>query len=526
MVNVNLYEILGISPDATAEEIEAGYWHMTELHKEELAAEPKGRLWCFLQIAHDSLLDPEKRAAHDATLYGTQNPVSQEVPAVANTPQATQQNAIPVQQAVPQQTIQPESSVTPAVSTSPVVPVAPSQELPQVSEPVAALPFQSPASASSGSNSNGEDYLKHIAKPVIDWAVLPWVHADYSRFKEKVSSKQPGLAKAMWSFWGFGLAIFLSAVYASTFKFEGYKGFPVPVFFAVLVSVMWVKYFNYNWKNKKLYLGSMVLFSVATLVSILFGKNSGPAAPVLTAIFAVICVLAGYWGLVAAKHGGDWRHINTFRQIVKLRSINRHIRKISSKEMKQNKIWGVAGDLSSATEVFGAQAVALGSTGEKFTAELMEQLLRIPGTRILHGLRYPGSENADVDHVIINGDKIVFVDSKLWKAGDYSWQWDGVILRRNGKEETPIDTTFHYAVTSFHKQMAGVKIRSNILIHSASGKPVNIDNSNRERVYGDAPDTRMVTAQQFLAETGEWFSEGKPGYINKFALKYLYAQLK
>lgn len=521
---MNLYEILGISPDATAEEIEAGYWHMTELHKEELTAEPKGRLWCFLQIAHDNLLDPEKRAAHDATLYGTQTLVSQEVPAVVNIPQATQQNVIPVQQAVPQHTTQPEFSATPVVSTSPVMPVAPSQELSQVSESVAALSFQSPALASSGSK--GEDYLKHITKPVIDWSALPWVHANYSQFKEHVSSKHPGLTKAIWSFWGFGLAIFLSGVYASTFKFEPYKGFPVPVFFAVLVSIMWVKYFNYNWKNKKLYLGSMVLFSVSTLVSILFGKNSGSAAPVLTGIFAIICVLAGYWGLVAAKHGGHWRHINTFRQNVKLRYINRNLRKISTKEMKNNKIWGVAGDLSSATDVFGAQAVALGSAGEKFTAELMEQLLRIPGTRILHGLRYPGSENADVDHVIINGDKIVFVDSKLWKAGDYSWQWDGVILRKNGDESITIDTSFHHAVNSFHKQMAGVKIRSNILIHSASGKPVNIDNSNREKSYGDAPDTRMVTAQQFLAETGEWFSEGKPGYINKFALKYLHAQLK
>jgi hypothetical protein len=74
--------------------------------------------------------------------------------------------------------------------------------------------------------------------------------------------------------------------------------------------------------------------------------------------------------------------------------------------------------------------------------------------------------------------------------------------------------------------MAGVEIRSNILIHSASGKPVNIDNSNTEKTYGKSPETRMVTAQQFLAETGAWFSEGKPGYVDKSIVKYLYAQLK
>jgi hypothetical protein len=507
MVTVNLYEILGISRDATPEEIEAAYWHMTELNKEELAADPKGRLWCFLQIAHDNLLDPEKRAAHDAEIYGTEESVVKHVPRDAE-PQveAAVQNAIP-------------APVAP--QNAPVVPVAPSQV------PIApsALPFQTPASAASTSQSTEEDYLKHISKPVIDWSALPWVHASYSHFSEKVSSKQPGLTKGMWSFWGFTLALFLSAIYASTFKFEPFKGFPVPVFFAVLVAILWVKYFKFNWKNKKFYLGSMAIFSVATLTSILFGKNSGSNAPVLAVIFAIICALAGYWGLVAAKHGGHWMSVQTFRQNIRHIFAIRRL-KLSAKEIKNTRTWGIAGNLSDATEVFGAQAVALGSAGEKFTAELMDQLLRIPGTRVFHGLQYPGSENADVDHAIVNGNKIVFVDSKLWKAGDYSWQWDGVIQRKNGTETTPINTTFHHAVQSFYRKMAGVEIRSNILIHSASGKPVNIDNSNTEKTYGKSPETRMVTAQQFLAETGAWFSEGKPGYVDKSIVKYLYAQLK
>lgn len=475
MVTVNLYDVLGISPDATKEEIEAAYWHMTEINKEELEADPKGRLWCFLQIAHDTLLDDAKRANHDAELWAAQNPTPVEPP------KPTHKEAVQPRKAEPQ-----------------AITKEPSQE---------------------------EDYLKHIVKPVIDWSALPWIHANYSQFREQFSGKQPGLAKGAWSFFGFALAIFLSGIYASTFKFEPFKGFPVPVFCAVIVAIFWVKYFKSLWGDKKFYLGSMGLFSAATLASILFGKNSGPAAPVLATIFAIICVLAGYWGLVAAKQGNLWMGIQNFRQNVRHTEITRN-RKLSVSEMKNSRVWGIAGNLSDATEVFGAQAVALGSAGEKFTAELMEQLLRIPGTRIFHGLQYPGSLNADVDHAIVNGNKIVFVDSKLWKAGDYSWGWDGVILRRNGEEKTTIDTAFHNAVQGFHRKMTGVQIRSNILIHSASGKPVNIDNSNTEKASGGAPETRMVTAQQFLAETGAWFSEGKPGHVDKSVLKYLYTQLK
>lgn len=497
MVTVNLYELLGISPDATTEEIEAGYLNALEVHKEELAAEPKGRLWCLIQIAHDNLLDDKKRAAHDVNLNGVQAPVPASHPAPDSTPEAFSY-ATPNHQAVSHPGIRPGS-----------VPPVPPLHAPSV----VTSPSEEP--------DKEEDYLKHIAKPVINWDALPWMHANYSRFKETLAVRNPGLSKGMWSFFGFGLAVFLSGVYASTFKFEPFKGFPVPVFLAVVVAVFWVRYLKFEWRNKKFYLASMAAFSVATLASILFGKNSGTSAPFLAVVFAGICLLAGYLGLVAAKNGRIWMDINSFRQALRFRG-----NRISDKEIKNNRIWGNVGDLSDATDIFGARNVALGQAGEQFTAELMEQLLRIPGTRIFHGLQYPGSLNADVDHAIVNGDKIVFVDSKLWKAGNYSWLWDGVILRKNGEEETKIDTSFHHAIETFHRKMAGVQIRSNILIHSASGKPVNIDNSNSEKSHGDGPETRMVTAQQFLAETGEWFSEGKPGYLNKFALKYLHSNLK
>lgn len=366
-----------------------------------------------------------------------------------------------------------------------------------------------------GNSNDGEDYLKHIAAPVINWNAMRWFNNDYSRFRENITSRQPGLKKGFWGTVGFFVSILLIAVYAGTYPFPQLKGMPVNGVALIFPVLAWFKFFNYSW-DKKVYFGCVTAFSLFSVASILFGKHTGSSI-VPAVLVALVCALTAYIGLSGANNLSRWMSIVSSRRIIR--------RKLSVKDIRDTKIWGNVGDLDDAIDKFGARAVALGSAGEKFTAELMEQLLKIPGTRIFHGLEFPGSENADVDHAVINGDKIAFVDSKMWKAGNYRWDWDGVINHEDNGVNTKINTNFHHAVLGYSKKLPEAQIRSHILIHSASGRPVIVDNSKAER-SGKAPVTEMISVQDFFQQIGDWFTEDKPGYVNKTLVSALASKLK
>lgn len=525
---MNYYEVLGISPDANDEEIKAGYYNMLEVHKEEITAEPQGLRWCFIQIGHDTLLDPEKREAHDAKIASGQATVSGNVPASAQKVANTEK--VPSMQ--PQ--VQPHSHHSSVIPQQPQVQQNPAPvQAPAVTQHQA--PFQIPPRSapkevtSSPSSGDGEDYLKHITKPVIDWSRMSWMQQNFSHLAENLQETKKAenksflvrFTKGAFILGAMALAFFLIGIYASTFALPQFKGFPVPVFLAVFAGISWARYYSRFWRKgrKFMYAVSIVLFACASASSMVFGDKASSSSAVLAIFVVAVSLFIGWHGRTMVENKHKWAHSP--------RNNGKPLVKIPDQVILHTKVWGTAGDLSGATDKFGARNVALGQAGELFTAELMEQLLRIPGTRIFHGLQFPGSNNADVDHAIVNGNKIVFVDSKLWKAGDYSWNPDGTIVRRNGSSSTEIQSNFHTAIMGYYQRLPHLQMRSNILIHPASGKPMTIDNG--KKLTGKktkAPVTLMVTAQQFLEDTGAWFSEGTPGVIDKDLIHYLCSKLK
>lgn len=83
--------------------------------------------------------------------------------------------------------------------------------------------------------------------------------------------------------------------------------------------------------------------------------------------------------------------------------------------------------------VFGAPGTERDELAERLTAELLEAYLtRLPGARIFHGLAWPGSVFADVDHAVLCGKRLVLIESKLWLPGHYETAEDGRLLR-NGR---------------------------------------------------------------------------------------------
>ncbi len=65
--------------------------------------------------------------------------------------------------------------------------------------------------------------------------------------------------------------------------------------------------------------------------------------------------------------------------------------------------------------VVGAPSAEHSELGEHLTAELLSRYLtRLPGVRIFHGLSWPDSVFADIDHAVLCGRRLVLIESKVW----------------------------------------------------------------------------------------------------------------
>lgn len=170
----------------------------------------------------------------------------------------------------------------------------------------------------------------------------------------------------------------------------------------------------------------------------------------------------------------------------------------------ERRVHGVPGEgLDNATDRFGAVNVAIGQLGERMTATLLEELLVMPGVQIVHGLKFPGSRSADVDHAIVAGNRVAFIDTKLWKPAAYVMDPSGTILE-NGRMNVHRQSNHSAAVEKLAALLPHCDVRGWIVIHPQSDGDFNVTSRN---VYAR---TQLVDAYSLLREAGEWLSaEGK-----------------
>lgn len=117
---------------------------------------------------------------------------------------------------------------------------------------------------------------------------------------------------------------------------------------------------------------------------------------------------------------------------------------------------------------FGTTRSRLGHEGEQRTDRLIQAsiLPTYAAMRVIHGLRWPGTAHADIDHVLVFGRTAIAVDSKLWRDGHY-W-WDGKDMYREGHERPPV--TFGKAVASLERCLpSDVRLYGVVLAHSMTG---------------------------------------------------------
>ena len=90
----------------------------------------------------------------------------------------------------------------------------------------------------------------------------------------------------------------------------------------------------------------------------------------------------------------------------------------------------LSGDAAFASSKGAADA---GRQGEVLTAAVLNMMAQDRGFAVFHDLAIPGTK-ANVDHVVVAGNKVWVIDSKRWKPGFY-WTLGG--RTRRGGESFP-----------------------------------------------------------------------------------------
>lgn len=133
----------------------------------------------------------------------------------------------------------------------------------------------------------------------------------------------------------------------------------------------------------------------------------------------------------------------------------------------------------------------------------LDELSRMPGVRIVHGLAAPGRASGSVPHAVIAGRRIALIDAQLVEPGRYAIDRTGR-MTRDGVTFATTATEFPHAVERYHELFGeGVQLRGWITLVAEREGELTVDNAlTWERA-------RLATCQSMLREVGDWLaSEG------------------
>ncbi|RCW39581.1 DnaJ-like protein [Halopolyspora algeriensis] len=161
--------------------------------------------------------------------------------------------------------------------------------------------------------------------------------------------------------------------------------------------------------------------------------------------------------------------------------------------------------------VFGDPGAVRGEPAGRLTAELMaEYLTRLPGVRIFHGLSWPGSVLADVDHAVLCGRRLVLVESKMWLPGHYTADGSGT-FRRNGRRFRGGATRLPESITAYRDLLPDSEVCGALVLYPSRAGEVTTGD------IADVPAPPM-TPEQFVRELGRWLSQ-EPATIDREAFR-------
>lgn len=83
-------------------------------------------------------------------------------------------------------------------------------------------------------------------------------------------------------------------------------------------------------------------------------------------------------------------------------------------------------------------AAKVGAAGEVRTAAILDRYAKDGSVTILHDLKVPSAKyKANIDHIVVSGNRVFPIDAKVWKPGWY-WTFNGQ-TRRGFERFTPAE---------------------------------------------------------------------------------------
>lgn len=147
--------------------------------------------------------------------------------------------------------------------------------------------------------------------------------------------------------------------------------------------------------------------------------------------------------------------------------------------------------------VFGRPGAGQDELAQPLTADVLEHYLtRLPGVRIFHGLAWPGSVFADIDHAVLCGRRLVLIESKRWLPGHYTIGEQGY-LWRNGHRFRGGMTRLPEGIAEFQAVLPDVEVCGALLVYP----------SRAGEITTSEPSDLTLTPDQFIREMGSWLAE-------------------
>jgi hypothetical protein len=153
---------------------------------------------------------------------------------------------------------------------------------------------------------------------------------------------------------------------------------------------------------------------------------------------------------------------------------------------------------------------------ERLTATLMARYLtRLPGVRIFHGLAWPGSVFADIDHAVLCGGRLVLIESKMWLPGHYTADGNG--LRRNNRPFRGGGSRLPEGIAAYRELLPDVEICGALVIYPSRDGEITTGEA-------DHVDIPPMTPQQFIQEIGAWLAL-EPSTVDSTAYRTVLRQV-
>ncbi|MEF3323990.1 J domain-containing protein [Gulosibacter sp. GYB002] len=458
----NLYRVLGVDPSASEDEIRrASRIKQRETHPD-LGGTPEA--FMRVRLAVEVLTDPQRRAAHDAWLATTSGQV---MPARrAPGPRLRQQQRSPRRAATPTSPAQPAARHTAAGTDVPVFDRIPKPE-PQLRKmswyrqswdhPVEVWPAARAAAPSVT--------LREFV------TVGPFVLASVLVVLALAIPASP-LFTVWWP-----IALLLVLLGAAWLWLRG-DARPQPL----VSTVLWI------------FVAGVSLSAAASFFDAMLGIFTGPDSPTgarivrgVSALAVLALAVLAWWGL---------------QPRVKRMQFERLLMRIADESAPAaddtTRVYGQPGATAMTRSQPGVHPLRR-QCAERVVGEALDALQRLPGVRIVHGLRIPGGDDqiATISHAVVAGRRVAFIDSELRAPAHYALDARGSITRDGVPSST--GTEFPHRVERLHEYFGDVaEVRGWLVLVPERAGEFAVDNS---RTW---PRVRLASVESMLREVGDW----------------------